>query len=175
MEGDDIETFETTTLEYLNAANGEPNVSQVQVISQSLRPPTDNEPLVSVQSSRRRLEEEALFVQMQVDGNDGTVQSDDFQDNVVSSLENTTAYNAALSQALPLFNNTPSLPPDTIIVTPVSPANNGRDINWALLGSALGLSVLAVATVLMVRRVRKRTVVDATEPTNAIPVRPVMA
>jgi len=173
MEGDDIETFETATLEYLNA-NGDPYVSQVQVISQSLRPPTDNEPLVSVLSSRRRLEDEALFVQMQVGGN-GTVRSD-FQDKVVASLENSTAYTAALSQSLPVFNTTASLPPDTIIVTPVNPANNGRDINWALLGSALGLSVLAVATIIMVRRVRKRTVVGAAaEPTNAIPVRYAMA
>ena len=155
-EVEDIQAFERITQEYLVDA-GVSSVQEVEVISQSLRPPTDDEPLVSVQypsvQTRRVLSKEALFVSMQVNGNGSA--SDDFENSVASSLESTDSYQDALSQEITLFK-TAKLPDQPTDIQDPEPQNKNSNINWKLLGSALGLSVLAVGTVVMVRRFRKQ-------------------
>jgi len=167
----DIQTFENITHEYL-MENGASSVKKVKIISQTLRPPNENETLVSVHN--RLLNGESLFVQMQIEG-DGTVRSD-FEDNVVGALENTDDYQDALSQNLDLFktNDVEDGTPD--ITDPPPTQTQKRKLNWHLLGWALGLSVLAIGTVFMVRRIRKQDPVLAepgygdTPRPNAIPV-----
>lgn len=151
MPEEDLATFERITQEYL-VESGASSVEKVEVISQSLRPPEQDEAVVSIHN--RALDGETLFVQMLIDG-DGTVRSD-FEDNVVGALEETDDYQNALSQELDLFPSTPTIPEEPASVDDPEPQSEGKKINWKLLGSALGLSVMAIGVVFMVRRFRRK-------------------
>lgn len=150
----DIETFEEVTFQYLHL-HDTVAVYNTQVLSQSLRVPHNETPaVVVVESNQRRLEQEVLFVQLQVDGE----RSDFFEDDVVALLESEN-YTKALAQELELFEET-QIPDEGQPLPEPDPPTAGKkgseNVNWWLLSASVTLSVIAIASVFIVRRMRIR-------------------
>jgi hypothetical protein len=144
-EVDDIKTFERITKEFV--AKSVPSVETIEILSQSLHLPNKDEPTVTVHNRRFLETSESLFVQMQIDGD---ASADDFVASIVAALEDTEGYQDALSQELNMFKTLEDVEPEP------QPKSKNRQVNWKLLGSAVVLSVLAMATVIIVRRRHKK-------------------
>jgi hypothetical protein len=148
-EMDDIPTFERITREFITRTV--PSVEMVEVLSQSLRLANQEEPALSIHNDRFLETSESLFVEMQIEGN--TI-DDNFDESVVAALEDSDDYLDALSQEMKMFETVKD-PEPTGVVEP-EPQTKSRQVNWKLLGSAVGLSVMAVGTVFVVRRRRQK-------------------
>lgn len=144
-EVDDIKKFERITKEFV--AKSVPIVETIEILSQSLHLPNKDEPTVTVHNRRFLETSESLFVQMQIDGD---ASADDFVASIVAALEDTEGYQDALSQELNMFKTPGDVEPEP------QPKTKNRQVNWKLLGSAVVLSVLAMATVVIVRRRHKK-------------------
>lgn len=157
---EDILTFERITQDFL-VSEGVQSVKQVEILSQSVRPANADENVLTVHDRNQRflVMDESLFVQMQIEG---LASDENFEDSVIAALENTDEYEQALSQELNMFKS-----PELVVVEPEETQPQKRRVNWKLLGSAVVLSVLAVGTVFLMRRHRRKQDNLMDEPQHA--------
>jgi hypothetical protein len=162
LEVADLQTLARETMGYLLSSNIA--VESVTIVNQSIGNATNGGARIASNSSRRRRLVNSLVVDFVIEGRVSDVTS--FEVQVQSAIvDRFSDYSGYLLEAIPAL--TPVTFPPTVTPTRaptqikeqnefiVKREGGGDSVNWWLLGSAIGLSVVAILAVLFVRRARR--------------------
>ena len=161
LEGDNVQKLVWETKSYLHASNV--TAESVILMDQSIGNTTTSGARIMRHNASRRLLRTALLVDFQISGENS---DDTFAAGVEFAMVNQFSnYSAYVQEALPILTPAPFVPVPAPTLPPsrvkeqnefISKPRAGSSVNWWLLGSAITLSVVAVAAVLIVRQSRRR-------------------